>query len=964
MTPEKKALVLRFLVPVAVAGLLLFVLASLLTNSAFDPPRGHPQVISNVGGTVGAYLSHGLLAFAGVGNYLIIALITVLGGTWLMRKELPPRVIVISAVATALLFLTPALWSFDAASDPHRGYRAAAATHNACGWLGAEVGYFILAYIGWGAWPMLLAGFALLAAYIAKYEIKDKWLRLAGALLVVLFCAGIGTVAYEGTTFSFDKSRYLIESPGGLLGQAIAGGFGAAVGSLGTYLVLAAMAVVGLILATDSLVLVAPIGLWKWMHERRQSRLAMLGGATKKVRAAKAADGEEKSEEKADAKVAVVTEAVSAAEVAKARPVPKIRSGGRDAETGELIKPQEEAQPAAAKRKAAEAEVKPATAEKEVKTEKAAAEKITPAGEEKPKEKGVPAIRVPREKKPVAAVQTERQEPSGRLVDSSECPVDQAPAYPFPSLDLLDPPEPFDISKEEEKIRENSANLEATLKEFGVEAQVVGIDTGPVITQYEVSLAAGIKVGKVIGLSDDLAIGLKTSSVRIVAPLPGRGTIGIEVPNLHRKTVRLRESIEDGLPVSKRHNLPLFLGKDSAGNPLVRDLSTMPHLLIGGTTGSGKSVCLNSIIMSILYARSPRDVKFILVDPKMVEMTMFAAIPHLMCPVVSDMARVQSILEWLIGKMEERYGLLAEAGVKNIVGFNNLSREKIVERFKPATPEDEMRLTYHMPYIVLIVDELADLMMTCSKEAEAAITRLAQKSRAVGIHLILATQRPSVDVVTGLIKSNHPCRVAFQVASGVDSRTIIDGKGAEKLLGKGDMLLMQPGASKLLRAQCTFVSDEEVNKVVEFVAKNAPREFNRELVQIKPKAPTPKRGSGGGSNSGSGGDDYDGGDGADFAQRDDLYYDAVRYVLQYQRGSVSLLQRKLNIGYGRASRLIDFMAEDHVVGEYSGSQAREVLMTLDEWESRRGQGVGGYKDSVGDEEEPEIQDDELVENEK
>ncbi len=956
MTPEKKALVLRFLVPLAVAGLLLFVLASLLTHTAGDPPRGHPEIISNVGGTVGAYMSHGLLAFAGVGNYLLIALITVLGGTWLMRKELPQRVIVIAAVATALLFLAPALWTFDAASDPHRGYQAHAATHNACGWLGAEVGYFILAYVGWGVWPLLVAGFALLAAYIAKYEIKDKWLRLAGAALVVLFASGLATASYDRRLFSFDESRYLTEGPGGLLGQFIAATFGSLVGSFGTYLVLAAMAVVGMLLATDSLVLLGPVALWKWVRERRESRLAILRGATRKVRAAKTTDGEEKADEKAT----VVTEAVSAAEVAKARPVPKIRSGGRDAETGELFKHEEEAPAAAAKRKPAEAEVKPATAEKDAKVEKAA-----PAGEEKSKEKIEPAIRVPREKKPVAAVQTERQEPSGRLVDSSECPVDQAPAYPFPSLDLLDPPEPFDISKEEEKIRENSANLEATLKEFGVEAQVVGIDTGPVITQYEVSLAAGIKVGKVIGLSDDLAIGLKTSSVRIVAPLPGRGTIGIEVPNLHRKTVRLRESIEDGLPVSKRHNLPLFLGKDSAGNPLVRDLSTMPHLLIGGTTGSGKSVCLNSIIMSILYARSPRDVKFILVDPKMVEMTMFAAIPHLMCPVVSDMARVQSILEWLIGKMEERYGLLAEAGVKNIVGFNNLSREKIVERFKPATPEDEMRLTYHMPYIVLIVDELADLMMTCSKEAEAAITRLAQKSRAVGIHLILATQRPSVDVVTGLIKSNHPCRVAFQVASGVDSRTIIDGKGAEKLLGKGDMLLMQPGASKLLRAQCTFVSDEEVNKVVEFVAKNAPREFNRELVQIKPKAPAPKRGSGGGSSGGGGGggDDYDG-DGADFAQRDDLYYDAVRYVLQYQRGSVSLLQRKLNIGYGRASRLIDFMAEDHVVGEYSGSQAREVLMTLDEWEARRGQGVGGYKDSVGDEEEPEIQDDELVENEK
>jgi S-DNA-T family DNA segregation ATPase FtsK/SpoIIIE len=557
---------------------------------------------------------------------------------------------------------------------------------------------------------------------------------------------------------------------------------------------------------------------------------------------------------------------------------------------------------------------------------------------EEPAARLAPRIRTPQPQKPNELEESvEPEQPQARLIDASEGPGDQVPAYNFPSLDLLDPPEPFDISAEEDFIRENTRNLEATLRQFGVEAQVVGIDTGPVITQYEVSLGAGIKVGKVISLSDDLAIGLKAPSVRIVAPLPGRGTIGVEVPNRKRKVVRLRESIEDGLPLTGKFNLPLYLGKDSAGNPLVRDLTAMPHILLGGTTGSGKSVCLNSIIMSVLFTRSPRDVKFILVDPKMVEMSIFSKIPHLMCPVVSDMSKVYSILEWLTDKMEERYVLLAEAGVKNIVGYNALSREAIVDRFKPTSQDEELRLTYHMPYIILVVDELADLMMMAPKEVEMAITRLAQKSRAVGIHLILATQRPSVDVVTGLIKSNHPCRIAFQMACRVDSRTIIDCMGAEKLLGRGDMLCMQPGATRLIRAQCAFVSEAEIGRTADFVSQNTLSEYNRELVQLRPKSPTAPRGRGGAAPD----------DDISFQDRDELFNEAVRIVLQHQRGSVSLLQRKLNIGYGRASRLIDFMAEAGIVGDYKGSQAREAMMTVDEWEAQRGEGVGALAGVVG-----------------
>jgi S-DNA-T family DNA segregation ATPase FtsK/SpoIIIE len=367
--------------------------------------------------------------------------------------------------------------------------------------------------------------------------------------------------------------------------------------------------------------------------------------------------------------------------------------------------------------------------------------------------------------------------------------------------------------------------------------------------------------------------------------------------------------------------IPLFLAKDASGKPLVKDIAQMPHLLIAGTTGSGKSVCLNSIILSILLTRTPDDVKLLLIDPKMVEMSQYRKIPHLICPVINDMRKAEAILDWLAIKMDERYVLLSEAGVRNIAGYNRLSREEIIECFKPGTPEEEARLSFHMPHIVVVIDELADLMMIAAKEVEHYVTRLSQKSRAVGIHLVMATQRPSVDVLTGLIKSNLPIRISFQTASRIDSRTILDSMGAEKLLGRGDMLFMEPGASKFIRAQGAFVTDKEIKRVIDFVTKKAEPEFQNELVKLKPKLKDEKRKS---QTDGETGD-----------ERDPLYDEAIRIVLENERGSVSLLQRKMGIGYGRAARLIDFMAEDGLVGEYAGSQARETLLTVDEWEEMK-----------------------------
>ncbi len=935
MTAERRSLVLRIL-SVGAFFAALFLTASLVTHTWSDPPGAAPATIHNICGIVGAYISRALLTAAGWANYLFIAAVLAILGAYITRGEVSRRYAVLVACAAFGLFLVLSLFSYDAATDPHRSYSHGQPTawNNACGFLGSVAGYYLFSYVGVGIWFAVLAGFVALAAAIARFEVTDRVLRGIGAALLVCFASTLASTLQEHGIVRPDPNGVLPEGYGGLLGLFLTKHLLINFGSVGSYLLLAFVGLVGLVLSTDTVILLFPLALYRYLHKRRATRFDALRQASDRI-----LNGFHAAREAMTAG-AVATAAAATVKLSQ----PKIRRNGKDADAEENESPTQRP----AKTSAAKAESDEVAAPKEPAPQ-------TQPEPQKPEVRVAPKIRLPKDRIQQAPAGDDRpSREKFKLVDAAEGPGESAPAYDFPPLDLLDPPEEFDISGEEVAIRQNAVNLEGTLKQFGVEAEVVGIDTGPVITQYEVNLGAGIKVGKVISLSDDLAIGLKTSSVRIVAPLPGRGTIGVEVPNQHRKTVNLRESIEDGLPLSKRCNLPLFLGKDSAGNPLVRDLAAMPHLLIGGTTGSGKSVCLNSIIMSILYTRSPRDVKFILVDPKMVEMTMFASIPHLMCPVVSDMSRVQSILEWLISKMQERYALLAEAGVKNIVGYNALTREQIIEKFKPTSEEDQMRLTYHMPYIILVIDELADLMMTCAKEAEAAITRLAQKSRAVGIHLILATQRPSVDVVTGLIKSNHPCRIAFQVASRVDSRTILDSMGAEKLLGRGDMLLMQPGANKLLRAQCTYVSEKEISAVVEHVSKGNKCEFNRELVQLKAKPPASSRGRGPSAASGDGED-------SDFAERDEMYLDAVRIVLQHQRGSVSLLQRKLGIGYGRASRLIDFMAEDGLVGEYQGSQAREALISLDEWEARRGESCGipvaaGGTDDENDEDEGDLND--------
>ncbi len=493
--------------------------------------------------------------------------------------------------------------------------------------------------------------------------------------------------------------------------------------------------------------------------------------------------------------------------------------------------------------------------------------------------------------------------------------------FALPPMELLEPPAAFPVQEHEAKIQGRAMLLERTLLDFGYQVHVVQIDTGPVITQFEIELEAGLRVSKVIGLADDLAIALAVPSVRIVAPIPGKTTVGIEVPNDYRNTVRLGDVIAGVGDRFQECRIPLFLGKDAKGIPLVFDLADMPHLLMAGRTGTGKSVCLNAMILSILMTRRPDEVKVILIDPKKVELSQYKRIPHLMHPVVVDMKKAESLLAWACEKMDERYEFLRRAEVRNIQSYNKLGADVIYARLAPEDDAERQRIPTHMPYIVIVVDELAEMMMTAEKEAEQHIVRLAQLARAVGIHLILATQKPTVDVVTGLIKGNLPARIAFQVASRSDSRVVLDEMGADRLLGNGDMLFLIPGTSNIIRAQGTYVSDIEVTRICQYLERYPP-EFSKELLQLQ-------------VGGGPGGKDR----GAALKERDDLYEPAIEIVIREGRGSCSLLQRALGIGYGRAARLIDFMAEDGIVGEFKSGSAREVLYTWEEWEALKNGGA-------------------------
>ena len=496
-----------------------------------------------------------------------------------------------------------------------------------------------------------------------------------------------------------------------------------------------------------------------------------------------------------------------------------------------------------------------------------------------------------------------------------------------PSIELLkpSPPAPPKVTGPDDPRAEL---IEDVLTQFKLTVKVVSVEAGPNVTLFALELGRGIKVQRLATLLDNLAIALRVPGIRLQAPIPGTAWVGLEVPNEEQEVVGLRCLIEQPGWREKDPALPLFLGKDSTGHPLIADLAKMPHLLIAGATGSGKSVCINTILLSLLMTRDQHEVQLILIDPKQVELSGFATVPHLLHPVVTDMREAGAVLGWAVNKMEDRYGVLARAGVRHIRDYNELGKEGLAERLGLSVAElEQQRIPWRLPYVVLVVDELNDLMMVAQKEVEGSIMRLAQKSRAVGIHVILATQRPSVDVLTGVIKSNLPARIAFRVTSKVDSRTILDASGADKLLGHGDMLFLPPGRSQPIRAQGAFVSDNEIRAVVKAMSKSGPSVHDEELLEA---TATAKQGSGGNKRRKSERLEA----ASDAESSDEVYEQAVRVVLTHSKGSVSLVQRKLKLGYGRAARLLDRMRDEGLIGEAEEGKPSKVLTTIEEWEAR------------------------------
>jgi S-DNA-T family DNA segregation ATPase FtsK/SpoIIIE len=749
------------------------------------------------------------------------------------------------------LFLLFSCMSFDIGDAPS-GYVAPnnSPATNWCGRVGAFVAFYILYYIGPGFFIVVVTATSALVATLYNKKISQPVLRFIGLVLLTATASTTYYLVWPDAIFRFPFGS------GGTLGVACGKFLKVNFATLGTALILAGTWVVSVILLADTLVLTLirftglTVGKFlgivspAWAAARERSRT--LGEIWEKL---SVWQKEEATRPVTSRKNSEIVETISVI--------------GKD-ET-------EEADDMAA------AETQDEQTTQETRSQQ-------PGGREPMK----------------VTTQAVRKATNKYIPKSYE-------DYQLPPMEMLAEPEHGYVAGQEKMVKAKAALLEKLLNEFNIDARVVAADTGPVITMYELELSPGIKVSQITNLANDMARGLGAGSVRVVAPLPGKHTIGIEVPNSEKERVRIKDLMHLAGTKPDKMQIPLFLGKDSQGEALVTDLATMPHLLIAGTTGSGKSVCINSIVVSVLLTKRPDEVQMILVDPKMVEMTAFNTIPHLMCPIITEIKRAEQILEWATVKMDERYSLLAEARVKNVNAYNSLTPEEIIERFAPGTPDEEAQIPKKIPSIVIIIDELADLMMTAGKEVEAYIVRLAQKSRAVGIHLVLATQRPQATVVTGLIKANMPARISFRVAARMDSRIILDQNGAEALLGQGDMLFLLPGTSDLMRAQGSFVDDAEVKAIVRHLKDVAEPQFHPELTQLN-RIDTSE------------------------ISHDDMFNEAVDIVLETKRGSVSLLQRRLSVGYARASRMIEMMASAGILGEYKGSQAREVTMTKDEWE--------------------------------
>ncbi len=819
------------------------------------------------------------------------------------------------------VFVLVGLVSFDAGDWPsHAVWPSNAQTQNWTGPIGAYMAYGLLRLFGYGVViPMVFTGVMLVLRLIRR-PMTQPIVRALGALVLTgSLCVLLGVL--------FPKAGPLPGLVGGTIGLVGANVLLPSFALAGSLVWIVLAAIVGLIVCCDKYVVLVPLAIWGVFAQKVLPVLHMTGAKAGAVAGATAARANA-SADIASQTGRTVGRKAGGGLIAGLRSMLSKRSGPVMVRVNDIdeemveVKPippgMTKAEEVAARRKSKpKRTIKPVPQpieEDEVEDDAPGAPQVFSQDELREKIAKLP-VRFAQENKALATDEDLAEFQNAQSLEG----------YKFPTMELLEEPELGFNEKLEALVRGQAEALEHALQQYKINGEVVDIESGPAITIYHIRLAPGTKVAQINAIESDLARALKAVNIRVVANIVGRDTIGIEVPNPTKERVRLKELMSNRA-LFEDMKLPMFLGKDAAGEPLISDLTKMPHMLIAGTTGSGKSVCMNTIIMSFLYTKKPNELKLVLVDPKMVEMSQFKDIPHLMCPVVTEMSKAAAILEWAMTKMDERYELLAKAGCRDIAGYNELEWDELKERLDVQTEEQAARVPKQLPYMVFIIDELADLMMT-AKEVEGSIIRIAQKARAVGIHLILATQRPQANVVTGLIKSNMPCRIAFKVASGMDSRIVLDQKGGELLLGQGDMLHLSPTSHELSRAQGTLVDDKEIRKVVRFLKDIAGPSFERSLMQVKGGMDSDEERIYLSENNSSAS--------LRAAEEDPMFDRAVEIVLETKRGSVSLLQRRLAIGYTRASRLIDLMGIAGILSDHKGSVARDVMISIEEWEAMK-----------------------------
>ena len=739
------------------------------------------------------------------------------------------------------------------------------------GLLGDTVSTCFFGVFGIASYVLPVFLFSCTAFWVSNKENFLAYKKIAASVLFFCFLCALLQLLIQGDTTSWEISQYYLYSSeglgGGVVGGVICKGLCLAFGLLGAYIILITGLVIFLIVITQRSLL----GFCRklFFDTPKSSRPAK---NKKRVETPVQGKNGGRRSRRADAS----QPAPFHVELAS----PSIDRGPSLEET--------EAEP--------EAEAKPETGLKS---------KIKQSGQEKAEQKSV-------EETVQMSFEIQRggrkEEPVTETKDMAPSEIQETPVYKFPPFSLLKKGKKSRGGDSDQYLRETAQKLQDTLHNFGVNVSVTNVSCGPTVTRYELQPEQGVKVSKIVGLADDIKLNLATADIRIEAPIPGKAAVGIEVPNKENSPVMLRDLIQSAEFKDAGSTLSFAAGKDIAGQPVITDIAKMPHLLIAGATGSGKSVCINTLIMSILYKARPEQVKMIMIDPKVVELSVYNGIPHLLIPVVTDPKKAAGALNWAVAEMTNRYNAFAEYNVRNLTDYN----QKIAEI--TASPEGEP--PQKMPQMIIIVDELADLMMAAPAEVEDAICRLAQLARAAGIHLIIATQRPSVNVITGLIKANMPSRIAFAVSSGVDSRTILDMNGAEKLLGKGDMLFYPQGYPKPARLQGAFVSDEEVSAVVDFLSEKNPKAVYDE--QMHKEIVTASAVQGSASSSGE--------------ERDSHFEAAGKLIIEKDKASIGMLQRAFKIGFNRAARIMDQLSQANVVGPEEGTKPRKVLMSAQEFE--------------------------------